>query len=70
GYYLQSHWPTGIASSDGGLTWEFFGIDEGYLSRGMAYGNGRFVSVGRTLSPSDGGIYFTFDNTGAIYSTN
>jgi hypothetical protein len=70
GYYLQSHWPAGIASTDGGLTWEFFGIDEGYLSCGMAFGNGRFVSVGRTLSAGEGDIYFFFDNTGAIYSTD
>jgi hypothetical protein len=70
GYYLQSHWPAGIASTDGGLTWEFFGIDEGYLSLGMAFGNGRFVSVGRTLSAGESGIYFFHSNTGAIYSTN
>ena len=70
GYYLQSHWPAGIASTDGGLTWEFFGIDEGYLSLGMAFGNGRFVSVGRTLSAGESDIYFFHSNTGAIYSTN
>ena len=70
GYYLQSYWPAGIASTDGGLTWEFFAIDEGYLSHGMAFGNGRFVSVGRTYSASEFGVYFVFDNTGAIYSTN
>ena len=29
GYYLQSYWPAGIASSDGGSTSEPFGIDEG-----------------------------------------
>jgi hypothetical protein len=70
-YALQSYWPAGIASTDGGLTWEFFGIDEGYLSLGMAFGNGRFVSVGRTLSANEDGTYFfLFDNTGAIYSTN
>jgi hypothetical protein len=70
GYDLQSHRPAGIASTDGGLTWEFFGIDEGYLSLGMAFGNGRFVSVGRTLSAGEDGTYFFFNNTGAIYSTN
>jgi hypothetical protein len=69
-YDLQSNWPAGIASTDGGSTWEFFGIDEGYLSLGMAFGNGRFVSVGRTLSEGEGGIYFFYNNTGAIYSTN
>jgi hypothetical protein len=70
GYYLQSHWPAGIASTDGGSTWEFFGIEEGYLSLGMAFGSGRFVSVGRTLSAGEDGIYFFHNNTGAIYSTN
>ena len=70
GYYLQSHWPAGIASTDGGLTWEVFGIDERYLSLGMAFGNGRFVSVGRTLSAAESGRYFFFNNAGAIYSTN
>ncbi len=69
-YALQSHWPAGIASTDGGLSWEFFGIDEGYLSLGMAFGNGRFVSVGRTLVAGEDGIYFFPNNTGAIYSTN
>jgi hypothetical protein len=69
-YYLPSHSPAGIATTDGGLTWEFFGIDEGYLSRGMAFGNGRFVSVGRTLSAGEGGTYFLHDNSGAIYSTD
>jgi len=69
-YTLQSHWPAGIASTDGGSTWEFFGIDEGYLSLGMAFGNGRFVSVGRTLSANEDGIYLFYNNTGAIYSTN
>jgi len=70
GYYLQSHWPAGIASTDGGSTWECFGIDEGYLSLGMAFGNGRFVSVGRTLSANEDGSYFFYNNTGVIYSTN
>jgi hypothetical protein len=70
GYDLQSHRPAGIASTDGGLTWELFGIDVGYLSLGMAYGNGRFVSVGRALPAGEDGIYFFFDNTGAIYSTD
>jgi hypothetical protein len=70
GYFLQPHWPAGIASTDGGESWDFFGIDEGYLSLGMAFGNGRFVSVGRTLAAGEDGIYFFSDNTGAIYSTN
>jgi hypothetical protein len=70
GYYLQSYWPAGIASIDGGSTWELFGIDEGYLSLGMAFGNGRFVSVGRTLSAREDDVYSSWNNTGAIYSTN
>jgi hypothetical protein len=69
-YVLQSHWPAGIVSSDGGSTWELFSIDEGYLSLGMAYGNGRFVSVGRTMSASEVGLYSFYNNTGTIYSTN
>jgi hypothetical protein len=69
-YALESHWPAGIASTDGGATWEFFGIDEGYLSLGMAFGNGRFVSVGRTLSANEDGMYVFHNNAGAIYSTD
>jgi hypothetical protein len=57
-------------SSDDGESWDFFGIAEGYLSLGMAFGNGRFVSVGRTLAAGEDGIHFFSDTSGAIYSTN
>ena len=50
----------GIMSSDSGATWEVFNIDGYYESRGMAWGNGRLVSVGQT-SP--------ISNIGAIYTT-
>lgn len=53
--------PTGITSDDDGLTWELFNIGGDYESRGMAWGKGRFVSVGQT-SPVSG--------EGAIYSTD
>ena len=48
----------GITSTDGGVTWETFDIDGYYESHGMAWGHGRFVSVGR-LSPItyEGAIY-------------
>ena len=51
--------PHGIASTDGGTTWEMFSIDDDYLSDGMAWGNGRFVSVGysTTVFPVEGAIY-------------
>jgi len=51
--------PHGIASTDGGTTWEIFSIDDDYLSAGMAWGNGRFVSVGysTTTWPFEGAIY-------------
>lgn len=51
--------PHGIASTDGGATWEMFSIDGDYLSAGMAWGNGRFVSVGysTTAYPFEGAIY-------------
>lgn len=52
--------PTGISSTDGGVTWQSFNIDGHYESRALAWGNGRFVSVGQT-TPISG--------EGAIYST-
>ena len=52
--------PVGVSSSDGGATWEVFNIDGLYQSRGMAYGNGRFVSVGQSTPTSyEGAIYTT-----------
>ena len=53
--------PTGLSSADGGLTWQVFDIDGHYESRGMAWGAGRFVSVGQTTPVS---------GEGAIYSTD
>jgi hypothetical protein len=53
--------PVGVSSPDGGVTWEVFNIDRYYQSRGMAYGNGRFVSVGQS-APNSG--------EGAIYTAN
>jgi hypothetical protein len=53
--------PVGLSSTDGGATWETFNIDGYYQSRGIAWGNGRFVSVGQATSDS---------GEGAIYSWN
>ena len=53
--------PIGITSTDGGVTWEILNIAGTYESRGMAFGSGRFVSVGQT-APDSG--------EGAIYSTD
>lgn len=58
--------PHGIASTDGGVTWEVFNIDSPfedgwYDSLGLASGNGRFVSVGRFWAPGGGGAIFTAD---------
>jgi photosystem II stability/assembly factor-like uncharacterized protein len=48
----------GLSSSDGGQTWSTFNIDGYFESRGMAWGNGRFVSVGKVLPGwGEGAIY-------------
>ena len=48
----------GITSTDGGITWETFDIDGYYETHGMAWGNGRFVSVGQTSQlTAEGAIY-------------
>lgn len=49
----------GISSSDGGATWEVFNINGYYQSRGMAWGNGRFVSVGQSTPISGEGAIYT-----------
>jgi hypothetical protein len=50
--------PIGLASTDGGLTWDVFNIDGDYESLGLAWGNGRFVSVGeKPRLVGDGAIY-------------
>ncbi len=54
--------PVGISSTDGGQTWEIFNIDGYYQSRGMAWGDGRFVSVGQTTPVSGEGAIYTSDN--------
>jgi hypothetical protein len=51
--------PIGIGSSDGGGSWDTFGIDRNYVSEGIAWGNGRFVSVGTLVVSDEGGIYTT-----------
>jgi hypothetical protein len=51
--------PIGLSSTDGGASWEIFDIDEDYQSNGIAWGNGRFVSVGWTLDSDGGAIYTT-----------
>ncbi len=56
--------PYGITSTDGGATWDVFNIDGNYRSLGMAYGNGRFVSVG-VEHPGT-----RFQGFGAIYTSN
>ena len=49
----------GISSNDGGASWDLFRVDTGYESKGMAWGNGRFVSVGRLMLSDEGAIYTT-----------
>jgi hypothetical protein len=56
--------PYGIASTDGGATWDMFNIDGHYRSLGMAYGNGRFVSVGVEYPGT------VFQGVGAIYTSD
>ena len=53
--------PLGLSSTDGGLTWELFNIDGEYESSGLAWGNGRFVSVGQSTPTSDEGAIYTSD---------
>jgi hypothetical protein len=53
--------PAGISSTDGGMTWDLFDIDDNYQSLGLAWGNGRFVSVGQEPQ---------FEGEGAIYTAD
>jgi len=53
--------PIGLSSTDGGANWEIFNIDGYYQSNGMAWGNGRFVSVGETTPISGLGAIYTSD---------
>lgn len=53
--------PVGISSTDGGATWAIFNIDGHFQSRGMAWGNGRFVSVGQSTPVSGEGAIYTLE---------
>ena len=53
--------PVGIASANGGENWEIFNIDGHFESRGIAWGNGRFVSVGQSTPISGEGAIYTAD---------
>ncbi len=53
--------PAALASTDGGTTWETFDIDSDYVSWGLAWGNGQFVSVGNKPRFSDDGAIYTAD---------
>ena len=53
--------PVGLSSTDGGTTWEIFNIDGYYQSNGLAWGNGRFVSVGQASPISSEGAIYTSD---------
>jgi photosystem II stability/assembly factor-like uncharacterized protein len=56
---VPPHHDAGITSIDGGVTWQVFDIDGYYESNGIAWGNGRFVSVGSTSSISGEGAIYT-----------
>jgi hypothetical protein len=56
---VPDHWPSGLASVDQGASWEVFDIDGYYQSNGIAWGNGRFVSVGRVSPVLDEGAIYT-----------
>ena len=49
--------PVGLSTTDGGVNWDVFNIDGDYESWGLAWGNGQFVSVGRTRDSNEGAIY-------------
>lgn len=51
--------PAGLSSTDGGTTWDIFNIDGYYQSNGLAWGNGRFVSVGQASPISAEGAIYT-----------
>jgi predicted regulator of Ras-like GTPase activity (Roadblock/LC7/MglB family) len=53
------YYPFGLSTADGGATWEVFDIEAGFQSNSMAWGNGRFVSVGWMLDSDRGAIYTT-----------
>lgn len=53
--------PVGLASTAGGVSWEAFNIDGQYQSLGLAFGNGRLVSVGQSAPMSGEGAIYTAD---------
>lgn len=53
--------PVGLSSTDGGVTWEVFNIDGDYGSWGLAWGSGRFVSVGQKPRIRGEGAIYTSD---------
>jgi hypothetical protein len=53
--------PVGLSTTDGGATWNIFNIDEDYASRGLAWGNNRFVSVGEKPRLFGEGAIYTAD---------
>ena len=53
--------PAGLSSTDGGVTWKAFNIDDAYSSWGLAWGNGRFVSVGERPTDDSRGAIYTLD---------
>jgi hypothetical protein len=53
--------PLGLSSTDGGMTWELFNIDGNYESSGLAWGNGRFVSIGDNPQLDGEGSIYTAD---------
>ncbi len=49
----------GISSNDGGASWNLFDVNNRYESKAVAWGNGRFVTVGRLMHSDEGVIYTT-----------
>jgi hypothetical protein len=49
----------GLSSTDDGATWNVLNIDGYFVSNGMAWGNGRYVSVGQTTPVSGEGAIYT-----------
>ena len=56
---VPPHQAAGISSIDGGVTWQVFDIDGYFESNGIAWGNGRFVSVGSTSAVTGEGAIYT-----------
>jgi hypothetical protein len=51
--------PSGLMSRDGGTRWQIFDIDGYYQSNGLAWGTGRFVSVGQVTPVAEEGAIYT-----------